>query len=105
MYFANQGVRTESISGATESFFTFITSNFYSYGAKCSQCRARLSLRKENIRDTENERLGEKNILDVSAVFWLYILGQGGKSTGLGVLYLDIWSRKQDEKGGVVVRY
>ena len=39
-------------------------------------------------------------MLYVSTVFWLSILGQGGKSTVLGVLYLDlaVWSRKQDEK-------
>lgn len=47
-------------------------------------------------------------MLYVSGV-WLSILGQGGKSTalGLGVLYLAVWSRKQDEKGGGggVVRY
>lgn len=39
-------------------------------------------------------------MLDVKAVFWLYILGQGGESTALGALYLAVWSRKQDEKGG-----
>lgn len=41
-------------------------------------------------------------MLYVSTVFWLSILGQGGKSTVLGVLYLElaVWSRKPDEKGG-----